>query len=244
MRVPADRKAAIPIPTLLAAAIIACLPAGCMTEQYPDRDPLVVENAPVDSLAFLPPGARYVLEDSLSAILFQGYRPGYACTEVTALDLSRRAGLNPPGFSARLDLRLPARPTCAITDSARDTVAEFRFTAADGPVVRLLDSSGTVLDTALLVEGALSADTLVHVGPALTASEGRFTYRDSSGTLGRLLFADSLGACEFLNHAEFSEQRDTTTIRFTWVTLDPSAAPDSCMGPSRQDTITPIPARP
>jgi hypothetical protein len=228
----------------LAAALLgAGHLASCALDEYPDRDPLVVEGAPVDSLEFLPPGARYVLADSAAGVLVKGYRPGYACTEITAMGLERRAGWDPPGYVAKVGFKLPAEPTCPLLDSARDSVVAARFGEADGPVARLLDSAGRTLDEAGIVRGTLSTDSLVHVAPALTASKGRFTYRDSSGFLGRQLFADSLGPCELLNHADFSERRDTTVVRYSWVTLDPVSAPDSCAGPTRQDTLTPLPAR-
>jgi hypothetical protein len=233
-------RGAIPAAALLGI----CLIASCSLDEYPDRDPLVVESAPVDSLEFLPPGVRHLLADSASRVLVAGYRPGYACTEITAMDLERRAGWDPPGFTARVGFRLPAEPTCPLLDSARDSVVEMRFGESDGPVVRLLDSTGQVLDQAELVRGTLSSDSLVHVSPALTAAKGRFTYRDSSGFLGRQLFADSLGPCERLNHAVFAERRDTTVVRYSWITLDPAFAPDSCSGAPRQDTLTPLPERP
>jgi hypothetical protein len=231
-------------PALAAALSGACLIASCSLDEYPDRDPLVVESAPVDSLEFLPPGVRYLLADSASRVLVAGYRPGYACTEITDLGLERRPGWDPSGFTAKVGFRLPAEPTCPLVDSARDSVVEMRFGESDGPVVRLLDTAGRVLDRAELVRGTLSSDSLFHVSPALTATKGRFTYRDSSGFLGRQLFADSLGACELLNHADFAVRRDTTVVRYSWVTLDPAFAPDSCSGAARQDTLTPLPARP
>lgn len=228
---------------LAAALLSAGLPASCSLDEYPDRDPLVVERAPVDSLEFLPPGVRYLLADSASKVRLAGYRLGYACTEITALGLGRRAGWDPPGYVAEVGLRLPAEPTCPLEDAPRDSVVEMRFGESDGPVVRLLDSAGGVLDQAELVRGTLSTDSLVHVSPALAAVNGRFTYRDSSGFLGRQLFADSLGSCERLNHADFTERNDTTVVRYSWVTLDAAFAPDSCAGSAHQDTLTPLPAR-
>jgi hypothetical protein len=232
-----------------ASAAIACSAAlalvlsACGGDDWPDRDPLVIENAPVDSLEFLPRGSRFLLADSPSSVRVRGYHLGYACTEVLAFRLDRR-GTPSPSWSARIRLRLPPAPTCAQDTAARDSTLALRFAASDGPVIRLADSLGVLLDTATLVRGVLSFDSLVHKAPALATFNGRFHYRDTSGLLRRELATDSLGACESLNHAEFRRRGDTTVVRYSWVTREPASPSDSCAGPVRREALEPAPSLP
>lgn len=222
---------------------LALLP-GCTDREWPDREPLAVDPAPVDSLEFLPAGSRFVLEDSLTPVLFR-FRSGYACTRLTAFGLDLRASADPAGYLPRLALELPPQPDCPLDTGARDSVLLHRFTSADRPVARLFNARGgapaLVMDTASVVRGILSMDSLKLKASADTASRGRFRYRDSTGTLRRQLWADSLPPCEFLNHAEYRRNGDTLAVRFSWVTLDP-ASPEACGGAARADTIHAIPA--
>lgn len=228
------------------AALSALWAAGCATDDWPDRDPLVVERAPVDTLEFLPRGSRFILQDSLAEVRFGGIRLGYACTKVLAFDLEKKSSLPSPGWSALLSLELPAVPDCALDDSSRSDTLSRRFPASEGAVVRLLDSAGKVLDTAFLARGVLAFDSLDLKSPALSVSQGRFTFRDTIGGVGgaaRRLSADSLTSCEFLNHADFRRHGDTTTVRYSWITLDAAESPDGCQG-MRQDALEPLQRRP
>lgn len=226
--------------------ILAAFFSGCTQSEYADRDSLVIDRAPVDSLEFLPVGSRFLLEDSLSEVLFRGFHLGYVCTRITTLELERLGSIQPPRYMARLGLRLPPKPTCALDSIAEDSVLMRRFTASDGPTATLVDSLGSVLDTAEVVRGILLRDSLQLVAPALSAFHGRFFFRDTVGTLQRMLTADSLNSCEYLNHAEYRKNRkgDTTRVTFTWVLKDAAASPDSCKGPTRRDALVPVPARP
>lgn len=219
---------------------IACLLAACTGSEWPGRDPIEVRGAPVDTLEFLPRGARFVLLDSLTEVRVGGLRLGYRCTEILAFGLERKAS-PVPGYAVRLDYRLPADPDCALDPGARDSALAARFEAADGPTVRLVDSLGAVLDSARAVRGTLHRDSLELKAPALTVFASRFFFRDTLGTVPRLLSADSLTSCEFLNHAEYERKSDSLkVIRYSWVTLDASAAPDSCRGPLHGDFLEPL----
>jgi hypothetical protein len=203
----------------------------------------------VDSLEFLPPGARFALEDSLTPVLFRGFRTGYVireeddCTEVRILELEERAPAagSPGGFSARVSLRLPADAACPVDTAPRDSVHLRRFARGDGPTLRLLDTLGGVLDSAALVRGVLAFDSLVLAPPAKSITRYRFAYRDTVDALPPVLSADSLNACEFLNHADLLRAGDTVRVRYSWVTLDPAPANDSCRGPVHADFLTPLP---
>lgn len=230
-------------PARLAALAAVLLAWACTDSEWPDRDPVAVDRAPVDTLEFLPPGSRYLLTDSLARVRVGGYRKGYACTRFTAFDLEERPFNDPPGWSARVGLELPSRPSCAAESGPRDSVLLRRFASAEGPVIRLLDSLGNVLDTATLVRGILQSDSLILKAPALSASKGRFVFRDTTLGAQRLFSADSLGPCERLNHADWSRKGDTTTVRYTWVTLDAPADTGSCAGATRLESLAPVPAR-
>lgn len=221
---------------------------ACSGDEWPDRDPLIVEHAPVDSLEFLPADTRYLLADSLTPIRVSGMRLGYACTRVLSLDLEGQAFAQPHGFAARMRLELPATPTCALDDSTRDSVLLRRFALSEGPVVRLVDSSGAILDSAWLAPGVAAQDSLVTT-PKATGGltfRGRFYYYDTTAEppYRHRLASDSLGACERLYRAERTSRGDTTTVRYTLVTLDSLASPGICDVVPRRDSLTVLPARP
>ncbi len=231
----------------LAAAVAGLIWAvGCTESEWPDRDPLVVDEVPVDSLEFLPPGARFALEDSLTPVLFRGFRAGYACTQVQLLELEPRAAgpASPSGLAARVRLQLPGNAACPVEASPRDDSLLRRFARGDGPTLRLLDTVGGVLDSVALVRGVLAFDSLELEPPALSTSRYRFFYDDTAGGQPRLLSADSLNSCEFLNHADYLRSGDTVRVRYSWVTLDPAPENDSCRGDLHGDALEPLPRRP
>lgn len=229
---------------LWAALAAAYALSACSGDEWPERDPIVIERAGVDSLEFLPAGTRYILADSLTSVRVRGLRLGYACTRILAMDLEENTFVQPPGFAARIRLELPSAPTCAALDSAVDTVIQRRFDASEGPDIILLDTAGAPFDTAVLVRGTSVLDSFVHVPGSIAniTIAGRFTWYDTATVSPRTLAADSLNSCELLSHAEWSRRRDTTTVRYTLVTLDSAASPDSCRG-TRTDRIENVRAR-
>lgn len=233
--------------TVAAAALlgIAGLLPACTGSDWPEREPIEVRGAPVDTLEFLPVGSRYVLVDSLTGVRVGGFRLGFrpvtGCARILAFGLEKEAA-PVPGYSVRLDYRLPAVPDCPLDSGARDSVLAVRFAAADAPVVRLVDSLGAVLDTAFAVRGRLFRDSLELRAPALSAFNASFYFEDEGfGPRGRFLQADSLSPCESLNHAEYVRKSDSLkVIRYSWVTVDPASPGDSCRVPERRESLVPV----
>lgn len=249
-RRPAHRaRASLAVPAVLGLfLLLGLLPwaGGCTASEWPDRDPLRVDNVPVDSLEFLPPGARYALEDSLTPVLFRGFRIGYACTDIRILELEAAppAPGAPAGYVARVGLELPGDADCPVATAPRDVELRRRFAGGADSVLRLLDTLGGVLDSVVRVRGTLDSDSLVLVPPAKSTSRYRFAYRDSIGGAPPVLSADSLGPCESLNHADYLRSGDTVRVRYSWVTRDPAPGNDSCRGPVHADAVEPRPRRP
>jgi hypothetical protein len=217
--------------------------AGCDQSVYPDREPAVVEGIRVDSLRFLPRGTRFVLADSATQVRFVRFHPGYACTQVLTMTLARTDTGAVPTFFPSTKVRLPAAPDCPVDSGGRDSLIAHVFGAGTG-AVRLANSSGAITDSAIVARGSMAFDTLNGVkGIAGTVSKGRWTLRDSSVLAPRLLFADSLSSCEFLNQADYANKGDTVTVRLSWVTLDAAVSPDSCRGPAHADSV-PAPRAP
>lgn len=240
---PPERRGPAGSPARLLAAAwagIACLLPACTASEWSDRDPIVVRGAPLDTLEFLPPGSRHILLDSLTEVRVAGIRLGYRCTEILAFGPEWKTS-PVPGYAVRLDFRLPADPDCPLETGVRDSVIAVRFAAADGPTVRLLDSLGTVLDSAEAVRGRLSHDSLELKGSAATAFNSRFFFQDTSMPGGRLLRADSLSSCERLNHAEYARKSDTlAVVRYSWVTLDVPVPGDTCRWTPADRVIVPL----
>jgi hypothetical protein len=223
---------------------LALLVPGCTGSDWADRDPIEIRGAPIDTLEFLPVGSRFVLLDRLTEVRVGSFRLGCSlgdrCAEIVSFGLEK-ASSPVEGYAARLDYRLPAVPDCPLDSGVRDSVLALRFGPADMPVVRLLDSLGAVLDSAHAVRGSLSHDSLVLRSPAISAFNSRFFFSDTTGFQGRILSADSLTSCDSLNHSEFVRLSDSlSVIRYSWVTVDPATANDSCRGPSHRESMVPV----
>lgn len=222
-----------------AAFTLLCL-AACGEGVYGDRDPATVDGIRVDSVRILPFGSRFVLADAPTRLRFIRIKTGYACSEVLRMDLSSLPTGSPAVFKPDTRIRLPAVPDCALDTAGRDTTVTHVF-GADPAFVRMGNSSGKATDSARVVSGTLGQDSLIGVlGLAGTLSKGPWTFRDTSSQASRMLFGDSLASCSVFNHASYSRIKDTVWIRFSYVTLDPSAAPDSCHGGAHADSVAPI----
>jgi hypothetical protein len=235
-----------PIPGLSLAAALGALALaalavlhGCGGPVYPDRDPVVVENVRVDSVKFLPFGSRFVLSDSATSLRLLKVHLGYACTKVLESNVDSVPSGTPASFRAVTRILLPAAPDCAVDTVGFDTTVPHVF-GADLGFVRVANSAGTVTDSARVVRGTIAFDSLKGIlGIAGTVSKGSWTFRDSSVLAPRLLFGDSLPSCRYLNQADFKKSKDTVTVHFSYVTLDSSAAPDTCRGASHSDSLPP-----
>jgi hypothetical protein len=222
------------------AVVAACAGflAACGQSVYPDRDPVTVENIRVEGARFLPLGGRFILADSASGIRLIGIHTGYKCSDILEMGLAASPAGNPPAFLPRTRIRLPAAPDCAVDSAGRDTSIARVFPA--GPdMVRLANSSGVITDTATVIRGTLEYDSLIAVPTLGFITKGPWIFRDSSAIGPRKLFGDSLSSCRILNHANWSKVKDTLKVRFSIVTRDSSAAPDTCHGAFRLDSLDP-----
>jgi hypothetical protein len=113
-------------------------------------------------------------------------------------------------------------------------------------MIRLANSTGSITDSAALVAGEIAFDSLAGVFSPVTHvfSSGHYSVVDSGGGRGRYLYVDTLACGQYLNQAEARGNGDTLKVRLSLVTLDASAAPDSCLGSTHEDTVAIRMARP
>jgi hypothetical protein len=223
---------------LIFFAMISILLYGCGQEVWPNRQAATVNGIRIDSLNFLPAKTRYVLRDSATKILVKGYhtgygsRPGHTCTEILDLGIEPVPGRTPLVYQPRSKIRLPADPDCPLETKGRDTTLTYTFSAGPDTTIQLLNPSGAIVDSAKLVKGRFSTDSLVGVpgGLARTITQGRWMYVDTSGLVKRQLRSDSLTSCEYLNFGTYSKIKDTIKVSISWVTLDSTTVIDTCHG--------------
>lgn len=231
---------AIRIPSFRAAlAAIALSAAACSLDPWSGREGVIAEGIRVDSLRFTPAGSRYVLRDSAARIRLVEYRTGYAvgpaCARILALGVDSVPAGIPPAYPPVSRVQMPGNPeTCPVDSGGRDTTVTRVF--RDGTVIRLANSRNAITDSALLVAGTMSFDSVKGIaGVAGTFSAGGLTFRDSSVVAPRFLFTDSVDACRRLNQAEYRKgdaegKGDTIRVWFSWVKLDSSAVAGGCAG--------------
>lgn len=220
------------------AAAFALLLSACGQSVYPDREPATVENIRVQGAKFLPLGGRFILADSAASIRLIGIHTGYKCSEILEMGLAASPAGTPPAFLPRTRIRLPAAPDCAVDSAGRDTAITRVFPAVPD-TVRLANSSGVVTDIAAVIRGTLEYDSLIGVPNLGLITKGPWLFRDSSAIGPRRLYGDSLSSCRLLNQASWSKAKDTVKVRLSFVTLDSAAAPDTCHGAVRLDSLDP-----
>jgi hypothetical protein len=224
----------------LAVHAAAALFTACGGGVYPDREAATVENVRVQSARFLPLGGRFILADSATGIRFTGMHIGYACSEILNVGLAPEMTGTPPAFRPSTRVRLPTAPDCPVDTAGIDTLITRVFTGATDTLrIRLANSTGAVTDDALLIRGSLEYDSLEGVITPGYIAKGPWLFRDSSSIGPRLFYGQDLSSCRFLNHATWSRTKDTVKVRFSFVTLDPAAAADTCRGEVRLDSIPP-----
>jgi hypothetical protein len=223
----------------VAIGLAAAFFSGCSQSAWPEREGRTVDNASVDSLKILPIGSRYILADSLTALLFDGFHKGFTCSRVLEMGVEKRSSdSSSTEYRPKLSLQLPASAECPFDSGGEDSVAFHAF-GADEHLIRLFGSAGGSTDEAPVVKGRRDSDSLVYVADSLKGmSKGRWVYQDTAAGAARMLRSDSLGPCERINQAEFRQSKDTTRVRYTWVTLD------TCTGAVHPDSATVLPARP
>jgi hypothetical protein len=222
-------------------AALALAAAACSVDPDLDRAGTIANGIAIDSVRFLPFGSRFVLKDSASPIAFLGYHAGYACSRFLELGLGTGPEGAPPAYRPSTRVRLPAGDECPLDSGARDTSATYAF--KDGDTIRLATPAGTITDSARLVAGRLDSSSIRGVPDSNRVfTAGKLTYMDSSAH-GRVLVADSVPDCMYLNSADWEKgSRDTVTVRITWVTVDAGSGPAGCADTAASDTI-PVLAR-
>lgn len=231
--------------TRMAAAVSVVLLAfvgACGIQVWPDRESAVVEGVRVDRVRAMPEGSRFILRDSLTSILLEGYHAGYLCSEILEIGLdSGLTGNGRPTFGPRTRVRLPEAPDCPADTGGRDTVLTRVF-GSGADTVWFANSSGDITDTAAVVSGRVSYDTVrgVPKGVVQSFEAGRWTYLDSA-IQGKILYSDSLNSCELPEWAVDSRPADyapgdTVEIRIALITLDSAESPDACAG-IRRDSL-------
>jgi hypothetical protein len=225
-----------------AALALAAVIAACSVDPDLDRAGTIANGIAIDSLRFLPLGSQYVLRDSASPIAFLGYHAGYVCSRFLDLGLQAEPQGTPRAYRPATRVRMPAGDECPLDSGARDTSATHVF--AEGDSVRLATPAGTITDAAKLVSGRPDSSSIRGVPDSNRVfTAGKLTFRDTSA-LGRVLIADSLPACLYLNSADWKKGGgDTITVRITWVTVDPGSGPGTCAGTGLSDTIPVLPRR-
>ncbi len=218
-----------------------CLTAlsGCGVGSEIDREPTIASGIRVDSVSILPRGSRFVLRDSLTRLVFGKFFRGYACSRILEMDLDSVSTGMPPAFLPLTRVRLPASADCALDSAGRDSLVTHVFREPEG-LIRLANSAGRITDSAQVVSGTMSFDSLTGIFSTLTRtfSSGHYSVVDSAGQTPRYLYIDTLACGRYLNQAEFSPQGDSLKVRLSIVTLDPAAAPGSCQGTTHEDTVT------
>jgi len=225
-------------------SVIAVALSACSVDPGTDRTGTLVAGIQVDSVRFLPIGSRFVLRDSAASIAFLGYHAGYVCSRFLRLGLADAPGGIPPAYRPETQVRLPASDECALDSGARDTTASHVFASSED-TVRLANSADTVTDVAVLVSGQFKLDSLRGVPDSNSIfTVGKLTYAKSDSAAGPVLTAYSVPACIYLNSAEWEKgQKDTVTVRYTWLFLDPADSPDSCQGPTHDEVLPILPRR-
>jgi hypothetical protein len=225
--------------TVFAALGLAA--AACSVDPGQGRAGTVATGIAIDSVRFLPFGSRFVLRDSAAPIAFLGYHAGYVCSRFLDLGLKDEPEGEPLAFRPSTRVRLPGEDECALDSGGRDTSAVHVF--RDGDTIRLANSAGKITAKAELVSGRLDSNTIRGVPDSNGIfTVGKLTYRDSPAA-GKLLDADSVPDCMYLNSAEWAKGAgDTVAVHLTWVTLDPEASAGGCEG-ARTDQILVLPKR-
>jgi hypothetical protein len=228
-----------PAMAITAAMLASAAMQACGVGSEIDRPAQSVSGIRVDSLKILPSGSRFILRDSAVRIRMGKFYPGYACSEILALGLDSIAAGSPPAYAPLTRVRLPASAECAVDTLGRDSVLTRVFREQAG-WIRLANSSGTITDSAQVVPGSISRDSLIGKFSAdtHTFSQGAYTVVDSSVQAQRSLYADSLVCGQSLNQAEYATHGDSLRVRLTVVTLDSAARPDTCRGHTHPETIT------
>lgn len=234
------RPAPLRLLSILALASSLLL-AGCNDDSWPARTPAVITDADADSLVFWPPRA-YALANDFLTVEVHGLKRVYACSRLLSFSWTLADSAGATWLGIHSSIELPAAPDCGFStglDTALDTTAP-----AAGRMFYLRTPGGKRTDSLFTFAGSGVVTGFLHPRSATDtlSRHGHFTFRDSTaGHPRRVLYADSLEACEVIQAAVFRRLHDGDTLSIYYRSLlaVPALSPDilpACAG-IHSDTI-------
>lgn len=204
---------------------------------------VLVENPDADSVTFWP---RHVLYARYGDTLFatiHGLKRVAECAEpsLVSWNFSQDTAKN-QSYRPRARFVIPGGSTCRADTVGLDTTFKVVFFTSAGKRMRLLTPGGKATDSVLFVDAASVATVDVFTrapGDPDSLAVGRFTFLDSTAARPRrMIRADSLAACEFLQSAVHERRDDTLRVRLRRIEAAPLPAGvlPPCAGP-RADSI-------
>jgi hypothetical protein len=239
-RSPASRfRARLPeLFTLVALATFAL--SGCNDTGWPDRDPVVIDSVGSSTLTAWPP-LNHALTGETLRLQVGGLKTVYDCARVLSLGVNALDTGSTRTVWVDATVELPATPECPLT-TGLDTLLETSAPASQKTVV-LRTLSGTVTDSVFVFSGTAVVESFLHMRPDTVRTFGRYRFRDSTaGHPRRILFSDSLAACETIQAAVFTRRHGGDTLSIAFRTLLaapalPATTFKACAG-MHADTVT------
>lgn len=207
-------------------ALVLTLPlllAACNDTGWPARDPVVVNDPDADSLRVYPPLAHALAGEPL-VVQVHGLKTVYDCSRLLEFAATTSDSATVTRFSVTARVEWPAVPDCPLVPGL-DTVVPAVAPAA-GRMLVLRAPRGRGTDTVTVIAGTALTVDFLHEGSRTDTltTVGRFTFRDSTaGHPRRVLYADSLAACETLQAAVYTRRgRDTLALRHRILSATPA----------------------
>lgn len=223
---------------------LGCLFLACGYSPWPDREDNFESELVYETMDFTIHPRRFVLVDDSVSIQIQGIKTGFACTQISELDVS----LDEPNstselaaYTASIHGLIPGIPDCN-REKTRDTTIWFRWSGIKlGIQIGLNELQSESATETYMVSGNSHMDSLFHVKNALNfTTQGSFLFRDEATNLPAMLYADSLPPCAHLNWAQGKRNLDSAWIRFETVDLDSgiTAGEFGCQSEKHSDSIS------
>lgn len=222
------------MPRLLRLALCASFPAllaACSQVSWPERAPSVVVTG-TDSAKVWPPGARYAVAGDRVIVRLHGLRRTYECARLLELEWLAADSAGARNLAPRARFELPALPDCPLSP-VLDTLVDLE--APDSGRLYFRTLNGIATDSVRVLNAAGEAEGFLHPAGDSLRVHGRYTFRDSTAAHPRrVLYVDSLAACEIVHGAVFRRLHggDTLSVKIRTLLstpLDPALFP-ACAG--------------